>query len=293
LAHLVRQWRLRPIAVHLDNHWNSEIAEENISNIIKTLEFDEKRVTINWEEFKDLQLAFLKASTPDSEIPTDNVIDALMWDTAKEYNIKYILSGSNSASESILPRAWSQGHNNKAYILTIHKKFGKQKKLSFHVLDYYETRFYTRFNRKKIISALDYVKYDKEIAKSIIIKELGWKDYGRKHGESIYTRIVQEYILPVKFGFDKRKAHYSSLIVADQMTRDEAIKKLSEPLYANEKSLQNDINMLCSKFEISKDEFKQIMALPLKCINDYIFDDKPLRLFYFVLFLMSCLLKRK
>jgi len=111
----------------------------------------------------------------------------------------------------------------------------------------------------------------------LITKELGWKDYGRKHGESIYTRILQEYILPVKFGIDKRKAHFSSLIVAGQMTRDEAIKRLSQPLYPDEQSVQQDIDILCNKFEITKEDFEKIMALPIKSIHDYHNESKTFR----------------
>jgi len=277
LAYLVKQWGLRPIAVHLDNHWNSEIAEQNISNICKMLGFKEKRVVINWEEFKDLQLAFLKASTPDSEIPSDNGIFAALWDTAKEHNIKYILAGYNASSESILPRAWAQGYFDKTYIKAVHKQFGTVTNLSFHILSNENILINRRIHKIELVPTLDYVFYDKEQAKELITKELGWKDYGRKHGESIYTRILQEYILPVKFGIDKRKAHFSSLIVAGQMTRDEAIKRLSQPLYPDEQSVQQDIDILCNKFEITKEDFEKIMALPIKSIHDYHNESKTFR----------------
>lgn len=278
LAYLVKQWGLRPIAVHMDNNWNSKEAEHNISNICKILGFDEKRVVLNWEEFKDLQLAFLKASTPDSEIPSDNAIFSALWNTAKKYKIKYILAGYNQASENILPGAWAQGYFDEIYIKSLHKLFGKLKKISFHILTTFELFFNYRFYNTKLVSTLDYVFYDKEKAKQIITNELDWKDYGRKHGESTYTRIFQEYILPVKFGFDKRKAHLSSLIAAGQLSREEAIRQLSVPIYPNEKSIQEDINILCQKFEISIDEFEHIMSLPIKSINDYPNDSKNIKL---------------
>jgi N-acetyl sugar amidotransferase len=276
LAYLVKKWGLRPIAVHLDNYWNSEIAEQNINNICNNLGLVEERINVNWDEFKDLQLAFLKASTPDSEIPSDNGIFAALWDTAKKNKVKYILTGYNSASESILAKAWSQGYFDKTYINTLQKQFGT-KKISFHVLSDWEILINKVFHGIKLITTLDYVNYDKEKAKILIADELGWKDYGRKHGESTYTRIFQEYILPVKFGFDKRKAHFSSLIVAGQMTREEALKKLSEPLYADKESINYDIDILCKKFEITIDEFVKIMALPIKSINDYSSDNKKYR----------------
>ena len=277
LAYLVKQWGLRPIAVHLDNHWNSEIAEQNISNICKYLEIKEKRITVNWDEFKDLQLAFLKASTPDSEVPSDNGIFAALWDTAKEYKIKYILAGYNASSEGILPKLWSQGFFDKPYISAVHKRFGKLKKLSFHILSSWEILKNAKFYNIEMVSTLNYIRYDKEEAKQLIAKELGWKEYGRKHGESNYTRIFQEYILPVKFNIDKRKAHFSCLICSGQMTREEALEKLSIPLYPDEEGIRRDIELLCNKFEITVEEFNEIMALPVKSISDYPNESKAIR----------------
>ena len=293
LAYLVKQWELHPIAVHLDNHWNSEIANQNIDNIITILKLDTKRIVINWEEFKDLQLAFLNASTPDLEIPSDNGIFSALWDTAIEYNIKYILAGYNLSSESILAKSWAQGYFDKTYINGIHKKFGKLNKLDFHILSTWDLIKNKRFNKINLIRTLDYVDYDKNIAKQIIKKELNWKDYGRKHGESTYTRIVQEYILPKKFNIDKRKAHLSSLIISGQITRDEAIRELSIPLYNNEQDIQSDINILCNKFEITKTEFEKIMKLPIRSINDYPNEKKTFQfmIIQFVRFLLR--IKRK
>jgi N-acetyl sugar amidotransferase len=276
-AYLVKQWGLRPLAIHLDNGWDSEIAVKNIENICKTLNIDLYTNVIDWEEFKDLQLAFLKASTPDSEIPTDNIIFESLYDAAVRHNVKYILAGYNYASESILAKAWSQGHFDKTYIKAVHRRFGTIKYKSFHILSTWRISINKKFHKIKLLSTLDYVTYDKEKAKRLVAEELGWKDYGRKHGESHYTRIFQEYILPVKFGFDKRKAHFSSLIVAGQMTREAAIKKLSEPLYADEHSVNQDIDNLCRKFDISIDDFGKIMALPVKSFNDYPNDAKTLR----------------
>jgi N-acetyl sugar amidotransferase len=269
VAYLVKKWGLRPLAIHLDNGWNLELAVKNIENICKVLDIDLYTDILDWEEFKDLQLAFLKASTPDSEIPTDNLIISSLYQAAAKHGIKYILTGYNTASESILARAWSQGHFDKTYITAVYKQFGTlRRKLSFHILSTWEM-LVKRLCGTKLISTLDYITYNKEEAKIIMNEQFGWKDYGRKHGESNYTRIFQEYILPVKFGFDKRKAHFSSLIAAGQMTREEAIRRLSEPLYADEQSIQQDIDTLCRKFEITKNDFEKIMMLPVKSINNY------------------------
>ena len=232
---------------------------------------------LDWENFKDLQLAFLKASTPDSEIPTDNIIHKSLFETADKYGIKYVLSGYNMSSESILPLAWSQGHLDKRYIKAIHKHFGTQPKLKFSLSSVYHLDIYRFVKKLKIVNILDYIDYDKEKAKETLQKKLKWQDYGRKHGESIYTKIFQEYILPVKFGFDKRRAHLSSLIVSGQLSRKEAIKYMDETLYANNQTLQRDIEILCDKFEITKEDFEKIMNLQIKFIHDYPNEGKTFR----------------
>lgn len=270
LAYLVKNWGLRPLAIHVDNGWNSDLSVKNIENLCRLLNVDSLNIKLNEDEFKDLQLAFLKASTPDSEIPTDNVILKTLYKTCKEHGIKYILSGVNKSSESILPTAWSVGHKDKKYIKAIYKRFGSRKKLTIPLLSIYQMKFYYGLlKRIKWIDTLDYIDYDKEKAKEFLLKELEWQDYGRKHGESIYTKIYQEYILPKKFGYDKRRAHLSSIIVANQLTREQALEKMKEPLYINKDELENDIILLCKKFNISHSEFEEIMKLPQKTIRDY------------------------
>jgi len=294
VAFLVKKLGLRPLAVHLDNNWNSQIAEQNINNICKTLEIEETRVNINWEEFKNLQLAFLRASTPDSEIPSDNCICALKWDMAKKHNIKYILTGANLSSESILPNEWSQGHLDDKYIKTIYKTFGNKKRLKIRIISYWEKLLYKKIYKINEIATLNYIDYDREKVKNIIKKELNWQDYGRKHGESIYTRIVQELILPYKFGYDKRKAHYSSQIVAGQITREEAINFLSEPLYINEQDKINDIRILCERLGITMDEFNKIFETTAKSIKNYKNANNTLifKIIMFARFLKSKLIKK-
>jgi len=269
VAYLVKQWGLKPIAIHLDNGWNSEESTRNIENICKILDIDLFTNVLDWNEFKDLQLAFLKASTPDSEIPTDNIIMETLYHTANKHGIKYILTGCNITSESILPKAWSQGHHDKKYITSIYKKYGSKKRLSIPIFSIYQKYLYSLFKGINLMDALDYIQYDKEQAKEYLKQRLNWQDYGRKHGESTYTRIFQEYILPHKFGYDKRRAHYSSLIAAGQLSKQDAMEMLKQPLYVNQLDLENDIIYLCNKFAINKDEFEKIMALPIKSINDY------------------------
>jgi len=276
VAYLVKQWGLRPIAIHLDNGWDSEESTRNIENICKILDIDLYTNVLDWNEFKDLQLAFLKASTPDSEIPTDNIIMETLCRMANKHGIKYILTGCNITSESILPRAWSQGHHDRRYITTIYKIFGKKKRLSIPIFSIYQGYVYRIFKRLNLVDTLDYIQYDKEQAKEYLKQRLNWQDYGRKHGESTYTRIFQEYILPQKFGYDKRRAHYSSLIASGQLSRQEALEMLEQPLYVNQIDLENDITYLCNKFGITRDDFNKIMTLPKKTIDDYPNDKKTI-----------------
>ncbi|MEN6348206.1 MAG: N-acetyl sugar amidotransferase [Syntrophomonas sp.] len=274
----VKELGLRPLAVHLDNGWNSETSVKNIENICKILNIDLFTYVIDWEEFKDLQMSFLKASTPDSEIPSDHAIVSILYKLAKKNRLKYIIAGTNFSSESIMPKAWSQGHSDWRYIKGLQNQFGRHKLHSFPHRSLFEDTWNRFVIKIQFIELLNYLNYDKEKAKETIKSELKWKDYGRKHGESHYTRIFQEYILPAKFGYDKRRAHYSSLIMSGQMTRQQALTMLQEPLYLNNEVLEQDINYLVNKFGISRDEFQVIMNSPPKNYWDY--DNYPETWYY-------------
>jgi len=267
-AYNVKKQGLRPLAVHLDNGWDSELAVKNIENICKILDIDLFTYVIDWEEFKDLQLSFLKASTPDSEIPSDHAIMAIIYEMASKKGVKYVLMGSNAASESIMPRSWSTGHADWKYISNVQKQFGTKKLKTFPYYSIFRLIEYKRLEGITRISFLDYLDYDKQEAKRIIEKEIGWRDYGAKHYESKYTKFFQAYILPKKFGFDKRKAHLSSLIVSGQMTREHALGELKNEIYPP-KELEEDIDYVSNKFGITRDEFNSIMSLPPKTYADY------------------------
>jgi N-acetyl sugar amidotransferase len=245
VAFLVKKLGLRPLAVHLDNGWNSELAVSNIKNVLNKLGIELFTYVLDWEEFRSLQLAFLKASVPDAEIPTDHAIVALLRSIAAKEGVPLIW-GVNFSSESVLPRTWSQGHMDWAYIKKINHLFGTYKLKSFPHYSVWKIIYYRRLIRQKTFNLLNFIDYDKEAAKKQLIDDFGWKDYGGKHYESTYTKIFQSYILPFKFGFDKRKAHYSSLILAGQLTRAQAIKLLEEPPFQKEQ-IDKDINYLTKK----------------------------------------------
>jgi N-acetyl sugar amidotransferase len=265
VAYKVKELGLRPLAVHLDNGWDSELAVKNIEKILNRLDIPLYTHVIDWEEFKDLQLSFLKASTPDSEIPSDHAICALMMKMAKKYKVP-LITGVNNRTESHLPRAWSQGHTDWRYIKSVHERFGKVKLETFPHLHILTFRFYVKSG--KWIDLLDYLDYNKGDAKKFLIDELCWKDYGWKHHESIYTRFYQGYILPKKFGYDKRKTHLSSLICSGEITRETALEELKNEPYPIE--MQNaDREYLLKKFNLTSKEFEDIMNQPHKSINDY------------------------
>lgn len=269
LLHLLAEEQVRVLAVHLDNGWNSELAVQNIQQLLEKLQVPLHTTVLNWNEFKDLQLSFLKASTPDLEIPTDHAIVALMSKIASKYNCPYLIFGENIATESILPRLWATGHEDWKYISSIQRKFGKKKLKTFVHYTLFDYLYFVFIKKIKYVNLLDYIEYNKQQAKEPLQQKYNWRPYGAKHGESRYTRFIQEYILPKKFNIDKRKAHLSSLICSGQITRDEALQVLKQPLYQDKKELERDISFVCEKFGITKEEFENIMKLEVKTYDDY------------------------
>jgi N-acetyl sugar amidotransferase len=267
VAYLVKQLGLRPLAVHLDNGWDSELAVKNIESILKRLGIELYTHVLDWEEFKDLQLAFLRASTPDSEIPSDHAIFAVMRHVAAKQKVRYVISGVNVRTESHLPRAWSQGHMDWRYIRSVHRRFGTRGRLRtfphLTLLDLYRYRA-----TQEWVEILNFVEYDKARAKRVLIDELGWRDYGGKHFESVYTRFYQGYLLPRKFGYDKRRSHLSSLICSGQIARSEALRELEQEPYPVELQA-SDRKYVAKKFGLSEAEFDAIMALPPRSYHDY------------------------
>jgi len=269
VAYLVKQLGLRPLAVHMDNGWNSELAVSNIEKVLKKLEIDLYTYVLDWEEFKDLQLSFLKASVSDAEIPTDHAIHAVLYQQAARRNIRYILFGTNLATEAILPVSWTFGIQDWRYISGVHQQFGSKPLKTFPHVGYWTLNYhYRQIKRIKHVSVLDYIDYSKADAMRVLTDVLGWRPYGGKHYESIYTRFFQGYILPTKFGIDKRRAHLSTLIVSGQMTRDEALAEIRQPPYAGYMQ-EDDMDYVLKKFGFSEDEFQRIMALPVRTYHDY------------------------
>ena len=269
IAWLCKKNGLRPLCVHLDNGWNSELAVANIHSIVDRLGFDLYTHVIDWEEFKDLQRSFFKANVVDIELLSDHAIFGVIMDLAKKHNIKYILSGANIATEAIMPKSWVHRKQDLANIKSIQKQFGTRKIKSFpqvstieHVCSMYVLGY-------SVLKPLNKIEYNKKAAKEILIKELGWRDYGGKHYESIFTKFYQAYILPNKFNIDKRKAHLSTLINSNQMTKEEALEELKKPLYNNQ-DLESDTEYVCKKLGFTRQEFQDYMKAPAR--SHYEFD---------------------
>lgn len=266
VAYKVIELGLRPLAVHLDNGWDSELAIKNVENICRKLNIDLHTIVLDWEEFKDLQISFLKASTPDSEIPSDHAIVVSMISTAKMISVKHILTGYNVRTETHLPTEWSQGHFDWGYIKNIHKKFGSKKIKTFPHLSFRHLLFPTYLNN--FINILNYIDYSKKDAMPILERELGWRYYGGKHYESIYTRWFQGYWLPMKFGYDKRRSHLSSLVCAGEMTRAEALEALVKESYPVELQ-REDTAYVLKKFNLTEGQLEELLKSPRKSYWDY------------------------
>lgn len=263
VATLAKKYGLRPLAIHLDNGWNSELAVSNIHNIVQNLGFDLHTHVINWNEFQDLQRSFIKASVVDIELLTDHAITAIIYKMAKKFGIKYILSGSNFNTESIMPATWYHRKSDLTNLKDIHNKYGKVKLKTFPQLSTFELAQYTILGGIKQVHILNLIDYNKDEAINSLMETVNWRNYKGKHHESIFTRYYQTYILPKKFNIDKRKCHYSSLICSGQLTRDKALEALKEQPYTQEE-IETEGIYIAKKLGFSKEEFEEYIKSPAR-----------------------------
>jgi N-acetyl sugar amidotransferase len=269
VAYTAKRLGLRPLAVHFDSGWNSELAVNNIENIVKKLGIDLHTHVVDWEEMRDLQLAFFKASVANCDIPTDHAFPAILYREAARHGIKYILSGSNYATEFILPSAWGYQSGDLRHLRDIHNRFGRAKLREYPTIGFFQQYIWYPYVRGiKTVKPLNYLPYNKFETKKTIMRELDWRDYGGKHYESVFTRFFQGYYLPVKFGYDKRRAHLSSLINAGQLTREAAMDELAHPTY--DPQLQaDDKAFVAKKIGVSVAELDEIFQRPNKDYSEY------------------------
>jgi N-acetyl sugar amidotransferase len=268
LAIKVKELGLRPLAIHVDNGWNSEKAVGNIKRILDPLHIDLSTLVLNWKEFRELQLAFLRASTPDSEIPSDHAIVAAFYRASAGHHVNYCINGVNFRTEGIHVREWSQGHLDSRYISSVYRRFTGKRLRHFPLISVPRLVLSMVLHRPRWVFLLDYLDYDKQAAKRLLMEKFGWEDYGGKHYESLYTKFYQGWILPHKFGYDKRRMHLSTLICSGQMTRDEALAEMAAPSYPPEQ-IGPDTDFVAKKLGVSREEFDAIMAAPKKRYPDY------------------------
>jgi N-acetyl sugar amidotransferase len=261
LIYKAKEWGLRPLIVHFDNGWNTEISVRNINNIINKTGFELYTLVVNWEEFRDLQLSYIKAGVVDLEVPTDHAIYATWFKLAKKFKLKYVLSGNNYITESIMPNDWIFNKADAVNLMNIHKKFGQIKLKTYPIVTPLQQGLNNYMLDIKVVKPLNMIPYNKTEAKETLRTEFGWADYGGKHYESFYTKFYQAYILPQKFKIDKRKPHLSNLILAKQIDKAEAIKELQMPLY-NENELRTDTEYFVKKMGVTEAFLKEYLTAP-------------------------------
>ena len=269
LALKVKQWGLRPLVVHVDAGWNSELAVANIEKIVKYCGFDLHTHVMNWEEMRELQLAYLRSGISNQDVPQDHAFFASMYHFAMKNGIKYIFSGGNIATESVSPKSWHGSAMDAINLRAIHLKYGKRPLETYKTISFFE--YYIRYpvlKGMRTILPLNYLPYDKDAATRELQETIGWRAYGRKHGESLFTKLFQNYVLPRRFGYDKRRPHFSSLILSGQMSRSTALEKLSESLY-DPRELEVDIDYMCKKLRITRPEFEELMLAKPQLYSDF------------------------
>lgn len=261
---------LRPLVFHVDAGWNSQQAVNNIEQIVDRLSLDLYTEVIDWEEMKDLQLAFFRSGVPHIDTPQDHAFFATMYKFAEKYNVKNILTGGNYSTECIRnPLEWMYYQSDSTQLRDIHSKFGSGPLKNFPITNILKHKIYLPYIKGiKVIRPLDYMPYNKEDATQFLVDNFGYQRYAQKHFESRFTKFYEGYWLPVKFGYDTRKVQYSSLIVTDQMTREEALEKLKSPSFDKEQ-IAHDFEYIANKLDISVEELQDFMDAPNKTYRDY------------------------
>lgn len=261
---------LRPLVFHVDAGWNSQLAVNNIERLVDKLGLDLYTEVINWEEMKDLQLAYFKAGVPNVDTPQDHAFFATMYKFAAKYKVKYILTGANYSTECVRnPVEWMYYQSDSRQLKDIHRRFGKIPLKTFPVTNILWHKVYLRYMRGiTLIKPLDYIPYVKEDAMKFLMDEFGWQQYPQKHFESRFTKFYESYWLYKKFGYDTRRVQYSSLILTGQMSREEAVERLKNPPYDPE-TIMHEFEYVANKLGISVSELQGYMDAPNKSYRDY------------------------
>lgn len=260
---------LRPLIFAVDTGWTLNVAIENIEKIVKGLGLDLYTEIVDWNEMKDLQLAYFKAQVPYQDIVQDHTIFASLYNYAVKQGIKYVLTGANFSTECVRePIEWVY-QNDLTQIKDIHRRFGTMPLKLLPLCGMFKYRLYYRyFKGMKVVQPLNMIPYRKMDAINLLKEKFGWQPYANKHFESVFTRFYEGYWLIKKFGYDKRRCHFSSLILTGQMTREEALAKLEEPPYVETLAMQ-DLEYVAKKLGLTKEEFVEMMSGENKTYQDY------------------------
>lgn len=269
LALKVAELGLRPLVIHVDGGWNSEIAVSNIERVLTHCRFELHTHVMDWEEMRDLQLAYLRAGVSNQDVPQDHAFFANLYRLAVTHRIRTVLSGGNIATEAIFPRSWHGSAMDALNLRAIHRRFGVRPLRHYRTVSFWQVYVeYPMLRRMQVLRPLNYLPYDRAAAIRELERTCGYRSYGRKHGESLFTRFFQNHYLPTKFGYDKRRPHLSSLIVSGQMTRAEALAELTQPLY-DAHELQADLEFFCRKLGITLEELQKLMTAPNAHYSDF------------------------
>ena len=269
LALKAKDWGLRPLVIHVDAGWNSELAVSNIEKIVKHCNYDLHTEVIDWTAMKNLHLAYLKSGISNQDVPQDHIFFSTLYHYATKNNIKYILSGGNIATESIFPASWHGSAMDAINLKAIYKRFGQTKSLkNYKTINFFKYYIYFPFvYRMRVLRPLNFMPYDKREALKEL-EQIGYKKYVGKHGESIFTKFFQTYYLPKKFGCDKRRPHLSSLIVSGQLTREEALIELDKPLH-NTETIKNDKAYIAKKLGLSLEGLDELIENKNHVYSDF------------------------
>lgn len=269
LAYLAKSYGLRPLAVHVDAGWNSELAVKNIESVVSSLDIDLVTLVVDWKEMQDLQAAFLKSGVANQDIPQDHAFTAGVYRMASKHGIKYVLSGGNYATESILPNSWGYNSLDLKHIKAIYKRFGNSRLSKYPTINFFMYYIYYPLVRGiRTVRPLNFIEFNKAAAIDHLATEYGWRYYGGKHFESRFTKFFQAHYLPEKFGYDKRRAHLSSLILSGQIGRDAALEEMEQEIYPDGK-LHEERAYIIKKLGLTEEEYEKIRLSPNRSYRDY------------------------